>query len=368
MYKQVSNQILRCVMIIAIILGCYFLFVYTIPFTYPFLIAIGVSFLINPLVTLLEEKGRVPRTLATFIVIIFIFFILIGIIFLIISEIIQGTIYLADMIPTYFQSFISIIEEFVYTKLLPLYETITSYFNTLHPAQQETISDKIQQFLNNITTTGTTLLQSFFLNIPTVILVLPNSVTIILFIILATFFITKDWNSLKEHIHRSISQKAMDFFKNISIHFKRAFAGYLKAQSILISITTCIILIGLMILQVEHALTITFIAAIFDILPFIGTGMIFIPWIIYSFVTANYAMTISLSILFGIIIVVRQILEPKVLSDSIGVNPLFGLFILFICIQIWGVMGILFAPIVMISFYVLIQSGAFLRIWSFIKG
>ncbi|MFD2046301.1 sporulation integral membrane protein YtvI [Ornithinibacillus salinisoli] len=368
MYKQFSFQILRSFIVIGILVASYFLFVYTFSYTYPFIIAIALSLLINPLVTALVEKAKFHRTIATIAVILFIFTVIIGVLLIIVSEIIQGTLYLAEITPTYFQTFITIVESFVYDKILPLYDQITSYFNSLHPTQQATITDKVQQFLEYITTTGTTLLQGFFLNFPTIILLVPNSFTIIIFILLATFFITKDWYDLKDNVKQFIPSRAYEFYKEFMDHLKRAFAGYIKAQALLIFISTCIIFIGLLILQVEHALTITFFAALFDILPFIGTGIIFIPWIIYSFVTTNYMMTISLCILFGVIIVARQILEPKILSSSIGVNPLFGLFILFITIQVWGVIGILIAPALMILFYVLFQSGTFTKVWQFIKG
>ncbi|WP_244513539.1 sporulation integral membrane protein YtvI [Oceanobacillus limi] len=359
---------LRCLIVIGISFGCYFLFVYTFMYTYPFIIAIGISILINPMVTVLERKAKLPRSLATVTVIIFIFVILLGTVFLIISEVVQGTLYLADIIPTYFETFVGIIESFVYDKVLPLYQSITSYIHTLQPAQQETIVENIQSFLGYITTTGTAALQSFFLNIPSLILLLPNSLTIFIFIILATFFITKDLERLRHTGKRVIPEKLHNYYHDLAAHLKNAFGGYFKAQLILISISTCITFFGLLILNVEHALTITFLAAIFDILPFIGTGIIFIPWILFTFVTGNYWLTISISILFSLIIIVRQILEPKILSDSIGVNPLFGLFVVFISIQIWGVIGILIAPLLMIFSYVLVQSRTLSRVWEFIKG
>src|SRR5690625_7405076 len=82
-----------------------------------------------------------------------------------------------------------------------------------------------------------------------------------------------------------------------------------------------------------------------DLLPFIGTGTVFIPWVGYLFLIGHYSLTIHLTLLYMFILVTRQILEPKILATSIGVTPLAALFTLFISIQIWGVLpGIIISP------------------------
>src|SRR5699024_11772802 len=75
---------------------------------------------------------------------------------------------------------------------------------------------------------------------------------------------------------------------------------------------------GLLVLRIDYALTITCFIAIIDLFPFIGTGILFIPWILYMFMTAEYAMVIGLSILYMYVIVQRQLLEPKIRAASVG--------------------------------------------------
>ena len=98
--------------------------------------------------------------------------------------------------------------------------------------------------------------------------------------------------------------------------------GFVKAQATLISITTIIILIGLLILRVDYAITIALIAGRSDIIPYLGTGSIFVPWIIFEVIQGETGLAIGLGILYIVVLVQRQVMEPKILSSNIGLDPL----------------------------------------------
>src|SRR5699024_2333761 len=135
-------------------------------------------------------------------------------------------------------------------------------------------------------------------------------------------------------------------------------------QLILISITGCIIFISLSILRIEHALTIALLATAADLLPFVGTGIVFVPWIAYLFITGNYAMTINLLIIYMFIVISRQIIEPKVISANIGLHPLSALLALFIGIKIWGLLGVFIAPTLLVLLKALQQAGISKQLWE----
>ncbi|SHF78174.1 sporulation integral membrane protein YtvI [Ornithinibacillus halophilus] len=367
MYKPLLLKLARGLIVVAIIFCAYLLAITTISYILPFLIAIVIAIILHPFVHALE-KIKIPRTLGTISALSIIFCIFIGFLFLIVSEIIQGTAYLSEKIPSYFESFVSLTEDWITNQLLPIYHNFSSYFHALNESQQTSIQDYVQNLLNDIATTGGTLLQDFFKNIPNYIATVPSSFSFLIFTLLATFFITKDWNTIRFFVKKHTPAQVQAYTGNFITHLKKALSGYVKAQLLLITISTVIIFIGLIILKVEHALTITLLTVIFDVLPFIGTGVIFIPWIVYTFLVADYSMTIGLTILYMCVIISRQLLEPKILSSSIGINPLVGLIILFVSFQIWGVLGILLAPMLIILVNVLLESGIFKQVWLFVKG
>src|SRR5699024_5835394 len=115
---------------------------------------------------------------------------------------------------------------------------------------------------------------------------------------------------------------------------KKALLGYLKAQLTLISITGAIVFVGLLILHVDYALTIAVATGLIDLLPYLGTGIVFVPWIIYMFFTGNYFLTIGLAVLYAIVLIQRQIMEPKIVSSNIGLDPLATLIAIFVGIQL----------------------------------
>ncbi|SDQ43960.1 sporulation integral membrane protein YtvI [Virgibacillus salinus] len=368
MYKHKLYQLLRFSIVIFTFVAIYFILQLTVPSFYPFLLAIVLSLFMNPFVTFLEERIRIPRVIATLMVMVVAFLILIGLLIFIITELIQGTTYLAENIPTHFRTFIFIMEDLINEYLLPLYHKLTSFFHTLNPTQQETISTNLKQIINQLASLGTNFLQNILLQIPVTLTLLPGSLTLFIFTIIATFIITNDWNNLVQSFKKMIPETVHETSMNIWNHLQKAMFGFLKAQLLLISISAFIIFVGLIILKVEYALTITLIAALADILPLVGTGIIFIPWILYLFLTANYSLTISITILYMIVVVQRQLFEPKILSSNIDLNPLAALVALFAGIQIWGVSGLFIGPILLIIGNAFYQAGVFNQIGQFIKG
>lgn len=368
MYKQKLYQLLRFFIVIVNLISMYLIVQYAFPYIYPFVLAVMLALLLNPIVTFLEKSIKLPRVLATITVMIIVLLVFVGMLVFIITELVQGTTYLAEKIPAYFQTIILIAEDMINEHILPLYHKLASFFNTLSPGQQTAISENLKQIIEQFRSFGTNFLQGLLFQIPVALTFLPESFTILIFIILATFIITNDWHSLMQNFKKIIPQHVHETCKSIWSHLKIAVFGFLKAQLLLILLTAFTIFTGLVIFNVDHALTITVFVALLDVLPLVGTGIIFIPWIIYLFLTGDYSMTISICILYMVVVIQRQLLEPKIVSSNIGLNPLAALIALFAGIQIWGVLGLFIGPMVLIIGNALIKAGVFHRIWHFIKG
>src|SRR5699024_3667875 len=155
---------------------------------------------------------------------------------------------------------------------------------------------------------------------------------------------------------------------NILISFKQTMGNYLKGELKLVFFSALLVYTGLLVLRIDYALTITCFIAIIDLFPFIGTGILFIPWILYMFMTAEYAMVIGLSILYMSVIVQRQLLEPKIRSASVGLSPLAVLFILFFSLRFWGILGLFISPVLLILLGTLHTTGALKNVWRYLKG
>lgn len=366
MNQQLLNPVIKALYVILHFIVIFLFIKYSLMFLYPFLIACGISLLINPLVNYLEKKIHIDRTYATLLVVVSFFTILLSASFLVISEIIQGTSYLAENIPNHYKTFITFMEQWINHSLIPIYEKALSMFQILNNEQNIFIKDYLHDLTAELQATGGVLLKKTLLKITSFLSIIPESIATLIIIFLATFFITNDFYRIKNILYQMMPRSTTLMSKHLIYHIQKAFVGFFKAQFILISINAILVFIGLWLLKIEHALTIALLAAGIDILPLIGTGVIFIPWIIYLFFIGNYQMTISISVLYMIIVLVRQLLEPKILSDNVGLNPLIALMALFALAKLWGIVGVLLAPILLIIISAVHQAGLIRRIWRFI--
>jgi sporulation integral membrane protein YtvI len=366
--KKYIYRSLRFLFVIGIVLLLLVSSFYLSKVTYPFLIGLIIAFLMNPLVNFFEKKARMPRVLSVLVTLIIIFAIFAGLVTLLIAEIVAGANYLATVVPDHLDTLINYIEQLFAGQILPLYHQLTNLFQNLDAGQQGTIMENIQNVGKKFGTTVGSFIQNFFGNIPNVLSWFPNAATVLIFSLLATFFISKDWYKFSAMAGKFLPNRAKSSGKTVFVDLKRALFGFLKAQATLISITTVIILIGLLILRVDYAITIALIAGIVDIIPYLGTGSIFVPWIIYEVITGETGLAIGLGVIYIIVLVQRQVMEPKILSSNIGLDPLATLIALFVGFKLIGFLGLIAGPVTLVIITTLDRANVFRDVWTFIKG
>ena len=362
------HRFIRALYVLAILIGLTAVFTLIAKYAYPFIIDFGLAYLINPLVQFLQIKAKLPRALAVIIALFSIFSAFAGIITLLITEIIAGANYLSHHLPEQLGTFLTIGENFIMFTVMPFIERVSALFSSLDQEQQTTILENIQNIGTALTTTLGNFIQDFFQKIPKFIGWFPNAATVIVFSILATFFISNDWYKIRLFFSKLIPGKVKVSIGYVLIDLKKAFFGFLKAQFTLVMFTTILVLAGLLILRVEYAITIALLTGLLDLLPYLGSGTVFVPWIIYEIVTGEYSQAIALSILYVVVIIQRQIMEPKVLSSSIGIDPLATLVSLFVGYKLFGFLGLIAGPIALVILTALHNSNVFSDIWAFIKG
>lgn len=365
--REYVNIVIRTILVISITIGSLLSIYVTWKLAYPFILGILFALMMNPIVNFLEKKWRFPRTLAVFTTLISMISLFAGAITLLIAEIVAGTTYLSTVVPEQVLTLVTYGENLFASQILPFYNKMVGLFKDLDSGQQDTIMSSITTTGNKIAETASTFLQNFFLKLPALISWIPNAATAIIFSLLATFFISKDWDKFSVKSGNFIPLKVRTSGKNVYRDLKKALFGFVKAQLTLVSITLVIVLIGLLILKVNYAITIALITGLAEVLPYLGTGTVFIPWIIYQFIVGNYGMVIGLSILYGIVIVQRQLMEPKILSSSIGMDPLATLISLFVGFKLIGFLGLIVGPVVLVLITTLHRAHVFKEIWHYIR-
>lgn len=179
----------------------------------------------------------------------------------------------------------------------------------------------------------------------------------------ASVFLTIDYQKVVGFFIRQIPDRHSELFVKTRELCSNTLFKLLKAYALLMFITFAELSVGLLILRVPHAIVFAALIAIVDILPVLGTGTVMIPWALIELISGNVRMFIGLAVVYIIITVLRNILEPRLVSYQIGLNPLVTLFFMYLGLQVAGIIGMMLFPVV-IMILVQLQESGHIRIWK----
>ena len=360
--------IFRILLVLLLTVIGLFLLYHFLRLTYPFLIAALFSFLINPIIRLLEKYVRFPRPIAVLTGILLLIGIVGGLMTTLVKVTVDGILYLTEYIPSQIEMISSNMQNYFNEYILPLWDQGIGLLDLLEPSQQQAMREGIQIVGGDIAALLGNFGQGIASGITSFVSALPITFTVIIFSILAIYFISKDSKTYaamyKNKLPIAFRKKTM----NVLLDLKEKIVGFLKSQLILMILTTIVSLIGLLVLGVNQAITIAIILGMLDLLPYFGPGLILIPWSIYSIFTGDIFIGVGLLILYASTVIARQLAEPKVLSSSMKLNPLAILVSLFAGLQLFGFIGLAIGPISLVLLISLYDAKVFDGLWRFIKG
>lgn len=365
---QILGIISRSFLVIIIVLAAYYLLDFSIPLLYPFLIGWVIAMLMEPIISWLERKCRIPRLLGSFLVLFLLLSILLTAVIFLIAGIVVELTNLAQKLPSFFNDLGQLLfEKFVQqnTFLNHILDTIQSYLQN-NPSQQASIQASIQENIAALTKQGTMLITDIISGIGGFLSNLPYLITVLVFITLATFFISLKWPRMHANLDNIIPEVIQKTGGAVMHDLKKALVGFIGAQLTLITISSIIMYIGLLILKVPYAISIALVIGVVDLLPYLGVGAVLVPWVIYLFFIGNIHLAIGLSIVYLIILITRQSIEPKLVATSIGLDPLVTLIALFIGLNLLGVLGFIVGPTAAVIIIALHKAHIFQDIWHYI--
>lgn len=182
---------------------------------------------------------------------------------------------------------------------------------------------------------------------------LPEIGIYIVITLLATYFICADRLYILDQVEHHFPKR---WVRKMAIQVHKILCSlgyYLKAEAILVIIAFFQVLIGLYILKymgmpVEYPLLAALAIGFVDALPILGSGTVIVPWAFISAINGDLPLAIGLLSIFAILSIVRQLLEPKIVSKQIGIHPIFTLIAMYTGFKAMGVLGLLIGPIALI--------------------
>ena len=178
---------------------------------------------------------------------------------------------------------------------------------------------------------------------------LPGILIEIILTIVSSFYFACDYKLVTAFFKSLIPQGKRHFIMDVVSYAKTAVVAFIKSYSILFVVTFVELWIGLSILKIPYSLAIAFGIALFDLMPVLGTGGILLPWTVIAAVTGNYGMAIGVGILYIVITVVRNSLEPRIVGGEIGLHPLATLVAMILGLGLLGLVGMLLFPITLVA-------------------
>ena len=320
-------------------------------FFMPFVIGWFIAYVVSPLVNWLEKRIKIRRKLGSGLIIVAVLAVVCLLIYLAGQLLVNEVSSLIQNVPSMYHDLENGMEK--------IGNSFEGILKMVPPSVQESWTEMttdfdrtMAQIMGKISDPTVTAVGNFAMKIPTVL------VSTIVAIVSAYFFIS-DREEVIAWSKKVAPEPLVRRMTLVMDNLKYAVGGYFKAQFKIMVVIFGILLVGFFVLQVHFQFLLALLIALLDFLPFFGTGTALIPWMVYKVLVGNYRMAIGLVVLYAVTQLVRQVIQPKLVGDSIGMKPLVTLVLLFVGYKIGGIIAMIFAvPIGMIVIN-LYKAGAF---------
>lgn len=365
----------------AIVLGLTYLFLkYCFSMFLPFMVAFFIAIIVQRPTNFLTRKTKIKKGITATILVLLVYLIVVALISLIGVKLVDGIKSLIAFIQGKLTDIPTLIENIKNWSLntigfLPdsLEEKATKSMVPFFDALKEKSATEIAGFIMDKASNG----EKFSLSSLSTPLSglwstakqIPSAFVAVMITIVSSCFMAVDYDRLVKFIKGQISpenEKKLSATKRIVF---KSLGKLIKSYILIICITGFEIFIGLNFLTLigiykdGNIIALSLIIAVLDILPVIGTGTFMVPWAIYSLITGKLGLAIGLFVVYAIIYIVRQIIEPKIVGGTVDLPPFVTLMGMYIGSQLFGVIGIFLVPILIIIIKLLNDEGI-IHIWK----
>lgn len=351
--KYYSKIIFKVIILAFILLGIFIAYKVAM-FYVPFLIAILIATMIEPIIRFFMRKTKMKRKMASIISLILVVLIIGSLITLLVTALVSESKTLLANLNTSFSD---------------AYRWAGNIINDLKDGRiqlPDGMLNTINDSLGGIIDSAKGIVYNVLTTVINTISSVPTMITYILITILAIVFICLDRDYViglaKKHFPKKWIAKAGEVVhQTCSISW-----NYIKAEAKLSGLCFILVTIGLIIfnicgLKVEYLAIMAILIGFVDLLPLFGAGAVMVPWTIYLYFTGNVPLAIAVLALWLVWAVIKQLIEPKFVSKQMGMHPIFTLFGMYTGFKIFGVLGLMLGPIILLIiknvFNSLIEKG-----------
>ncbi len=330
-----------------------------IKFFIPFVIGWFIASIANPVVCWLDKRLKIKKKLGSAIMIVVVLGAIIALSYWLISVLIRELGSLISNMPAMYED--------LKVQFAEVSNNMNKYLNMLPKG----LKNGLNSLVSNLGGLVADLLKQ--LGEPTVNFAggvaksIPSVIIGTFVTVLSAYFFVADREVVVAWFKKMTPKPVYDRLTMVGTNLKTSVGGYFKAQFKIMLVVAAILLVGLAILKVKYALLFALLIAFVDFLPFFGTGAVFVPWCIYTLFDGDFKRFIILLVLYVTTQVVRQTIQPKLVGDEVGLNPLPTLVFIYIGYRLGGVLWMILAVPIGIILINMIEAGAFDYIFNDVK-
>ncbi len=333
----------------------YLVFKYGLGMAMPFILALMVSAIAQPIIGLLSGRLHIQHGIASAISVLFVFFTMGWLSVVIVSGLAQQVKTLSEYWPTLYDQ-ISLQVSAYTTRLTDLFTLLPPYAADYVEGAVAKLTDALLSMVGSLTVPFLTFVTGAASKLPSIFIAA-------LVTIAASLLISSDYDDVRRFISLQLPSSVYAMALDTKQFFKLTILRLLRAYMIICFVTFVELNIGFMLLGVKNALLLSTLIALFDVLPLFGSGGILIPWAAFALIFSNYTLAAGIGILYLVVTSVRQIIEPKVIGSTIGLNPVASLVGIYCGFRFFGVVGMFTMPIILIVLKHM-QDNGYIRLWK----
>lgn len=320
-------------------------------FFMPFVIGWIISMIAHPMVRFLDKKLKIARKHGSIMIIIAVLALVIGLGYLGISRLVIETGNLISNLPEMYQG------------LQEDFEEIGDNLQVFYDKLPESVRMNLNNFSSNLSEYAGSLVgkigEPTFDAAGNFVKNVPGALIATIMCILSAYFFTAEREIILKGLNDRMPSGIWSRVTGVIRDLKFVVGGYFKAQFKIMGVVYIILVVGLLILRTDYVLIVALLIAFLDALPFFGTGTVLGPWAIIKILSGDYEIAVGLIILYAVTQVVRQVIQPKIVGDTIGMNPLATLFFMYIGYRVSSIIGMIIAVPVGMILINLYQAGVF---------
>ena len=334
-HPKYKKSFINLTLVVMIILGSILILPKLMILFMPFIIGWFLAMLASPLVRFLEEKIKIKRKAGSVLVIVFVIGGICFLIYAIGNRLIRELVGLLKIMPDVWRDMELEMVGFT-RKWFKVIDSLPKEVVEKAEKLGENIGNEVSVMVTKLSIPTADAMGEFAGNLPGIF------IAVIMCLLSSYFFVSeKDYgaNVIRKILPSSWREKCT-LLKQTTVD---VLVGYLKAQFKIEIWVYFVVVVGMLILKVRYSYLIAILVALLDMLPVLGTGTILFPWLLFKGLTGNYAYALGLLIIWGVSQLVRQLVQPKVIGDTMGMAPIPTLVLLYVGYKLWGITGMIVA-------------------------